>query len=344
MSSGMMVEGKWITDWNARDQKDQSGKFNPKPTTFRDRITANGSDRFKAEAGRYHLYVSLACPWAHRTLIMRELKGLNDAISVSITDPIMSDKGWMFSEASGAIPDSVNHAEYLQEIYVKADPKYTGRVTVPVLWDQQTQTIVNNESREIMRMFDIEFAALATQKIDLYPRHLQQKIDQTIDAIYLPINAGVYRAGFATSQAAYEEAVTELFESLDQWEIILSQQRYLCGNQLTEADICLFATLYRFDSVYYGHFKCNLRRILDYPNLWNYLKDLYQIPEFKATCNLDHIKRGYYRSMTDINPNRIVPQGPILDFDGRHDRDRLLMTTGFITGEVLHLDGGDHYV
>jgi putative glutathione S-transferase len=228
----------------------------------------------------------------------------------------------MFSEAPGAIPDSVNHAQYLQEIYVKANPKYTGRVTVPVLWDKQTQTIVNNESREIIRMFDVEFAELATQKIDLYPRDLQQKIDETIDAIYLPINAGVYRSGFATSQAAYEEAVTELFESLDRWEAVLSKQRYLCGEQLTEADVCMFVTLYRFDSVYHGHFKCNLRRILDYPNLWNYLKDLYQRPEFKATCNLDYTKRGYYMSMTEINPNRIVPKGPIIDFDELHDRDR----------------------
>ncbi|NJR59410.1 MAG: glutathione S-transferase family protein [Cyanobacteria bacterium CRU_2_1] len=322
MVSGMMVEGKWITEGNEGDQRDQSGRFSPMPTTFRDRVTADGSSKFKTEAGRYHLYVALACPWAHRTFIMRELKGLNGAISVSIVDPIMSDKGWKFSEAPGAIPDSMNHAQYLQEIYVKADPKYTGRVTVPVLWDKQTQTIVNNESREIVRMFDVEFAELAPLKIDLYPRDLQQQIDATIDAIYMPINTGVYRAGFATLQAAYEEAVTELFEHLDQWEAILSQQRYLCGTQLTEADICMFTTLYRFDSVYHGHFKCNLRRILDYPNLWNYLKDLYQRPEFKATCNLDHTKRGYYMSMTEINPNRIVPKGPIIDFDERHDRDR----------------------
>lgn len=317
MVSGMMVAGKWITDEN---KQNQSGEFHEIPTTFRDRITADGTSGFKAEAGRYHLYVSLACPWAHRTLIMRELKGLNDAISVSIVDPIMSDKGWMFSEAPGAIPDSVNHAQYLQEIYLKADPKYTGRVTVPVLWDKRSSTIVNNESREIMRMFDVECAELATQKIDLYPRDLQQKIDETINAIYMPINAGVYRSGFATSQAAYEDAVIELFESLDRWETVLSKQRYLCGDQLTEADICMFVTLYRFDSVYYGHFKCNLRRILDYPNLWNYLKDLYQHPEFKATCNLDYTKRGYYMSMTEINPNRIVPKGPIIDFDELHDR------------------------
>lgn len=319
MPSGMMIEGKWTTE---RNDIDRSGKFKEKPTTFRDRITADGCSGFKAEAGRYHLYAALGCPWAHRTLIMRKLKGLNEAISVSIVDPIMSDKGWMFSDAPGTIPDSVNHAQYLQEIYLKADRKYTGRITVPVLWDKQTQTIVNNESREIVRMFDVEFAELAAQKIDLYPGALQQKIDETIDDIYLPINRGVYGAGFATSQAAYEEAVIELFESLDRWETILSEQRYLCGHRLTEADICMFATLYRFDSVYYGHFKCNLRRIIDYPNLWNYLKDLYQRPEFKATCNLDDTKRGYYTSMTEINPNQIVPKGPIIDFDEPHDRDR----------------------
>ncbi len=317
MASGMMVGGKWITNKN---EQNQSGEFHEIPTTFRERVSADGTSGFKAEAGRYHLYVSLACPWAHRTLIMRELKGLNDAISVSIVDPILSDKGWMFSEAPGAILDSVNHAQYLQDIYLKADPKYTERVTVPVLWDRQTQTIINNESREIMRMFDVDFAQLATQKIDLYPRDRQQQIDETIDAIYLPINAGVYRAGFATSQTAYEDAVTLLFENLDRWEVVLSKQRYLCGDLLTEADICMFTTLYRFDSVYYGHFKCNLRRILDYPNLWNYLLDLYQRPEFKATCNLDYTKRAYYMSMTDINPNRIVPNGPIINFDQRHDR------------------------
>lgn len=312
MASGIMVTGQWIADGNKRTE---NREFYLIPTPFRDCVTADGSSGFKAEGGRYHLYVALACPWAHRTLIMREIKGLQDVISVSIVDPIMSDKGWMFSDAPGTIPDTVNHAQYLQEIYLKANPEYTGRVTVPVLWDKQTQIIVNNESREIMRMLDVEFASLATRKIDLYPPDLQQQIDETIDAIYTPINAGVYRAGFAAEQAAYEQAVAELFESLDTWETILSKQRYLCGDSLTEADICMFVTLYRFDSVYYGLFKCNLRRIMDYPNLQNYLKDLYQIPEFKVTCNLDHIKRGYYMSMTDINPQRIVPTGPIVDFD-----------------------------
>jgi putative glutathione S-transferase len=318
MTSGLMVQGKWTTNWH---KSDSSGKFNLIETTFRDRVTADGSSGFKAEAGRYHLYVALACPWAHRTLIMRKLKGLNQVISLSIVDPIMSDKGWMFSDAPEAISDFVNQARYLQEIYLKADPKYTGRVTVPVLWDTQTQTIVNNESREIMRMFDVEFAEWATQNIDLYRGDLQDQIDETIDAIDLAINVGVYRAGFATTQAAYEEAVTELFTSLDHWESVLSEQRYLCGDQLTEADICLFVTLYRFDSVYHNLCKCNLRQILDYPNLWNYLKDLYQRTEFKATCNLEDTKRSYYMSMTEINPNRIVPKGPIIDFEEAHDRN-----------------------
>lgn len=323
MASGMMIAGKWMTD---RTRSNSDGRFDEILTTFRDRITANGSSGFKAEAERYHLYVALACPWAHRTLIMRELKGLNHAISISIVDPIMGNQGWAFSKAPGTIPDWVNQANYLQEIYLKADPNYTGRVTVPVLWDKHTQTIVNNESREILRMFDVEFVDFAAHKIDLYPDHLRQQIDDTIDAIYLPINAGVYRSGFATSQAAYEEAVTELFESLQQWETVLSQQRYLCGDRLTEADICMFTTLYRFDLVYYSHFKCNLRRVIDYPNLWNYLKDLYQIPEFRATCDLDSIKRGYYGSMIEINPNQIVPIGPMINFDEPHDRDRFNQT------------------
>ncbi|MBW4693814.1 MAG: glutathione S-transferase family protein [Lyngbya sp. HA4199-MV5] len=318
MASGMLVKGKWITE---RNDSDQNGKFQEKPTTFRDHITADGSSGFKAEAGRYHLYVSLACPWAHRTLIMRELKGLNDTVSVSIADRILSDQGWSFSQASEAMPDSL--IQYLQEIYLKADPKFTGRVTVPVLWDRQKQTIVNNDSLEIMRMLDVEFEAFSTQTNNFYPRNLRETIDQTINSIFSPINLGVYRAGFATSQVAYEEAVTQLFEHLDRWEMVLSQQRYLCGNQLTEADICLFTTLYRFDSVYYGHFKCNLRRIVDYPNLWKYLKDLYQRPEFKATCNLDYVKHGYYRSMPETNPNQIVPKGPIINFDEPHDRDVL---------------------
>lgn len=319
MALGMMVDGQWTTEWTERDT---SGKFNRMPTKFRNQITADASSGFPAVAGRYHLYVSLACPWAHRTLIMRKLKGLESAIDVSIVDPLLTDQGWHFSSYPGAIPDSVNQAEYLQDIYRQAKADYTGRVTVPVLWDKQTQTIVNNESREIIRMFDTQFGAIAESNLDLYPTELRDQIDQTIEAIYMPINNGVYRSGFATSQAAYEEAVTELFEALDHWESVLGQQRYLCGDRLTEADICMFTTLLRFDPVYHGHFKCNLKRIVDYPNLWNYLKDVYQFPGIQDTCNLDHIKRHYYASHTQINPTGIVPKGPLIDFSAPHDRDR----------------------
>jgi glutathionyl-hydroquinone reductase len=310
--SGMLIAGKWEDEWK---EHNPDGQYNPKPTQFRNFVTADGSSGYPAAAGRYHLYVALGCPWAQRTLIMRELKGLQDVISVAIVDPIMSDHGWIFSDAPGAIPDTVNQAQYLYEIYLKADPNYTGRVTVPVLWDRQQHTIVNNESREIMRMLDVEFVEFATQNVDFYPRELQYQIDATIDAIVAKISVGVYQAGFTTSQTVYEAAVTAVFEALDQWEAVLGKQPYLCGNQLTEADIGFFTTLYRFDAVYYSHFKCNFRRIIDYPNLWHYLKALYQWPEFKVTCNLDQIKRGYYMSMPEINPSRIVPIGPILDFE-----------------------------
>ena len=275
MALGMLIDGKWMTE---RQQEDQQGRFVRPNTTFRHKITADGSSSFKAERDRYHLYVSLACPWAHRTLIVRQLKGLADVISVSIVDPVMGDEGWEFSNAPGSIPDFVNQTQFLREIYLKVEPKYTGRVTVPVLWDKQTGTIVNNESREIMRMLDTEFEAIAQPDPNLYPEELQQVIDETIDAIYEPINNGVYRAGFATKQVSYEEAVTQLFEALDHWEGVLEKQRYLCGDRLTAADICLFTTLFRFDTVYYVHFKCNLRQIRDYPNLWGYLRDIYQYP------------------------------------------------------------------
>jgi glutathionyl-hydroquinone reductase len=304
---GMLIEGKWTDEWKERNP---NGRYTPTPTTFRHRVTIDDGSEFRAEAGRYHLYVALGCPWAHRTLIMRELKGLQQVISISIVDPVMSDRGWSFLNT----PDSVNHAQHLSEIYLKADPNYTGRVTVPVLWDRQRQTIVNNESHEIVRMFDVEFAALAMQNVSFYPRELQPQIDATIEVIATLVSRRVYDAGFTTSQAVYEAAVTDIFAQLDHWETVLGQQRYVCGDRMTEADIGFFTTLYRFDSVYYSHFKCNLRRIVDYPNLWNYLKSLYQRPEFKVTCNLDHIKQGYYKSMHEINPSRIVPKGPILNF------------------------------
>lgn len=319
MGLGLLHQGQWVSE---REQEDTKGRFVRPSTTFRHWITADGSSEFPAAADRYHLYVSLACPWAHRTLIMRQLKGLVDAISVSVVDPVIDQNGWEFSNAPGAIPDTVNQARYLWELYVKAEPDYSGRVTVPILWDKQTGQIVNNESREIIRMLDTQFGSIAPTDLDLYPPALQPTIDTTIDAIYQPINNGVYRSGFATTQAAYEEGVTELFEALDRWETVLGKQRYLCGDQLTEADICLFTTLLRFDPVYYVHFKCNLRRIVDYPNLWGYLRDIYQYPGVKATCNLEHIKLHYYKSHPKVNPTRIVPKGPLIDFDSEHGRDR----------------------
>lgn len=325
MALGMMIEGKWTT---TRNQEDAQGKFTRPSTTFRSQITADGTNGYKAEADRYHLYVSWACPWAHRTAIMRKLKGLEAVITLSVVDPEMGEDGWAFLDEPGCIPDTVNQTRYLRDVYLKADSHYTGRITVPVLWDKQTATIVNNESREIIRMFDTEFGAFTTKDVNFYPEALRETIDQTIDAIYQPINNGVYRAGFATTQTAYEEAVTELFDSLDHWEAVLQQQRYLCGDRITEADWCLFTTLLRFDPVYYGHFKCNLRRIIDYPNLWNYLKDLYQQPEIEQTCNLDHIKQHYYKSHPQVNPTQIVPKGPIIDFNAPHDRDKLATSNG----------------
>ncbi|MDJ0567905.1 MAG: glutathione S-transferase family protein [Pleurocapsa sp. MO_192.B19] len=318
MATGMMIEGKWT---NQEYEQDNKGRFQRNPTTFRDRVSASEADRivtddsssFPAVANRYHLYVSYACPWAHRTLIMRSLKGLTDAISISVVDPLMGSDGWEFSDFPSTIPDMVNETKYLREVYALADNNYTGRVTVPILWDKQTSTIVNNESREIIRMFDTEFNQIAKNDLDLYPQELQEKIDRAIDDIYQPINNGVYKAGFAQSQEAYEEAVTELFAALDYWENILAKQNYLCGDSLTEADICMFTTLFRFDAVYYVHFKCNLRHIWDYPNLWNYLKKIYHHPGVKDTCNLEHIKLHYYQSHPHINPSGIVPDGPLIE-------------------------------
>lgn len=315
MTLGMLVNGKWVKEWTERDAQ---GKFNRMPTQFRDRITADGSSGFKTQSGRYHLYVSLGCPWAHRTAIMWKLKGLEEIISLSIVDPVISEDGWMFSDYSGCLPDFVNDARYLREVYLKANPNYTGRVTVPVLWDKLTSTIVNNESRQIIRMFDTEFYTLANLNFNFYLPDLQLVIDETIDKIYQPINNGVYRVGFANSQAAYESAVAELFQALDYWEKVLEKQKYLCGDRITEADWCMFTTLLRFDVAYYGLFKCNLRRIIDYPNLWNYLKHLYQQPGVKEVCNIDHIKRLYYVGLPQLNPTQIVPAGPLIDFEAAH--------------------------
>jgi putative glutathione S-transferase len=265
----------------------------------------------------------MACPWAHRVLITRRLLGLEDVISVSVVDPLMGDDGWVFSDKSDCGLDTVNGAASLGEIYLKARSNYTGRVTVPVLWDRELGTIVNNESRELIRMLGTSFCQLGRIGVNLYPDQYRQLIDDTIDAIYEPINNGVYRAGFAKTQAAYDLAVVELFEALDHWEAHLGEQRYLCGPELTEADICLFTTLVRFDSVYVTHFKCNIRRLVDYPNLWAYTREIYQLPGVAETCNIDHIKRHYFWSHTSINPRRVVPRGPVIDFEQPHDRRRL---------------------
>ena len=317
MAPGMLVEGEWKTESR---REDEEGRFIRPSSAFRHFVTADGSSGYKAEPGRYHLYISWACPWAHRTAIMRKLKGLEWAVSMSVLDPVMGEESWVFSDRPGCIPDPVNGAERLHEIYTKADPGYTGRVSTPVFWDKKESTIVNNESREIMRMLDTEFKAFAKEDANFYPEDMGEEIDRTLDELYEPVNNGVYRTGFATKQTAYDEAVTELFGALDHWEEVLARRRYLCGDRITEADWAFFTTLVRFDPVYHGHFKCNLRRIVDYPNLWGYLKDLYQQPGVAETVDLDHIKRHYYVTHKSINPTGIVPKGPILYYDSPHNR------------------------
>jgi len=312
MALGQLIDGKWTTTWT---EQDDSGQFKRMPTQFHDWITADGSSGFKAEPGRYHLYVSLGCPWAHRTVLLRALKGLQPVIGLSIVDPVISEQGWRFSQRFGSSPDHLYGVEYLWQIYVKAKADYSGRVTVPVLWDQNTQTIVNNESRQIIEMLNTEFNQFAAfPERDFYPQELRSHIDATLDAIYQPINNGVYRSGFASSQAAYIEAVTELFEALDHWETVLSQQRYLVGDSITLADWCLFTTLFRFELAYYGLFKTNLKRLVDYPHLWNYCRDLYQQPGVRQWCNPEHVKQLYYAGLRELNPSGIVPVGPEIDY------------------------------
>ena len=321
---GLLQEGKWVDQWY--DTKSTNGRFVRKAPQFRNWVTADGAagpsgkGGFKAEPGRYHLYVSLACPWAHRTLIVRALKGLEKMISVSVVHWYMAENGWTFDVGDGVVPDTVNGAQFLYQVYTKAKPDYSGRVTVPVLWDKQTKTIVSNESPEIIRMFNAAFDEVGAVQGDYYPEHLRSEIDALNDRIYTTVNNGVYRCGFATTQAAYEEAITPLFDTLDWLEDILSRKRYLTGGQITEADWRLFTTLIRFDPVYVGHFKCNIRRIADYPNLSNYLRDLYQQPGIARTVNMEHIKRHYYESHTSINPSRVVPKGPDIDYKTPHDR------------------------
>jgi putative glutathione S-transferase len=301
----------------------ESGEFVRQDDAFRDWVSRDGSSGFLAEAGRYHLYVSWACPWAHRTIIVRHLKGLESVLSMSVVDPVRDDRGWRFTEGEGHGPDPVNGFGFLSEAYLATDPHYQGRVTVPVLWDRTTKRIVSNSDDDLLRIFNAEFDAFANSKLDLCPQDLRPAIDALNDRIYQYVNNGVYRTGFATSQAAYEAAVYPLFELLDELEIRLENRRFLFGSQPLETDWRLFVTLIRFDAVYFGHFKCNLRRIVDYPNLFGYLCDLYNWPGIAETVNFDHIKRHYYYTHDDINPTRIVPVGPIQDFSKRHDRQRL---------------------
>ncbi|MEB3356368.1 MAG: glutathione S-transferase family protein [Synechococcales bacterium] len=321
---GLLIDGVWHDQWY--DTKSTGGRFIRQESQFRNWVTADGSPGpsgeggFKAEAGRYHLYVSYACPWAHRTLIFRALKGLEEMISLSVVDWFMGDRGWTFESAPGVIPDPIHNAQYLYEVYTQVNPEYTGRVTVPVLWDRQRQTIVNNESAEIIRMFNSAFDGIGAAPGDYYPEDLRDEIHALNDRIYDTVNNGVYKAGFATTQDAYEEAVKPLFDSLDWLEGILSQKRYLTGDRPTEADWRLFTTLVRFDAVYVGHFKCNLRRIVDYPHLWAYVRDLYQTPGVAETVNFQHIKGHYYQSHGTINPTGVVPLGPEIDFLEPHGR------------------------
>jgi glutathionyl-hydroquinone reductase len=326
MAHGVFVDGVWHTQWY--DAAANGGRFVPAEPVFRNWVTPDGKagpsgeGGFAAERGRYHLYVSLACPYAHRTVIFRKLKELESVISMSILDPVMGEQGWEFGTTPGAIADTVNGKQRLGEIYLLADARYTGRVSVPVLWDKERRTIVNNESPEIIRMLNSAFAALTNDRADYSPAELRAEIDRVNARVYSDVNIGVYRAGFATTQNAYEEGCRAVFAALDWLEDLLSRQRYLVGERLTEADWRLFTTLVRFDAVYNSHFKCNLRRIADYPNLSNYLRDLFQVPGIADTVNMDHIKRHYFMSMTAINPTRIVPLGPELDFSTAHDRGR----------------------
>ncbi len=321
---GLLVDGKWVDQWY--DTKASKGHFKRKPSQFRNWITADGSaglsgkTGFKAEAGRYHLYISNACPWAHRTMIFRCLKGLEDMIDVSVVHPFMGADGWTFAEGKGVVPDPINNVEFAHQIYTAADADYTGRVTVPILWDKAQGTIVSNESSEIIRMFNTAFDGVGAKVGDFYPEAKRAEIDALNERIYSSVNNGVYKAGFSTTQAAYEEAVVPLFESLDWLEGILAKQRYLTGGKITEADWRLFTTLIRFDPVYVGHFKCNLKRIQDFPALSGYVRDLFQHPGVAKTVNMAHIKDHYYGSHESVNPTRVVPLGPEIDNFAPHGR------------------------
>jgi putative glutathione S-transferase len=315
---GLLVDGQWKDQWY--DTKNSEGKFVRQDSKFRDTIEASADAKFPAESGRYHLYVSLACPWAHRTLIFRSLKGLEQHISVSVVSPDMLENGWEFGQYDAATEDHLFDFEYMHQVYTKVKPDITTRVTVPVLFDKQTQQIVNNESADIIRILNSAFNELTGNYVDYYPSELHEQIDLINSYVYDNINNGVYKSGFATTQAAYEEAVVALFSALDKVESILSKQRYLVSNEITEADWRLFTTLIRFDPVYVGHFKCNLKQIADYPNMFNYMKELYQIEGVAQTTNFDHIKRHYYFSHTMINPTQVVPKGPDQNLLSPHNR------------------------
>ena len=325
---GLLIDGQWHDQWY--DTKSSNGKFVRTEAQYRHWITRDGSAGptgdagFRAEPGRYHLYVSLACPWAHRTLIVRALKGLQDQISFDVVHPLMLEHGWAFdSDFSAATGDRVNQKQFMHQIYTLCESDYTGRVTVPVLWDKQNQTIVSNESSEIIRMLNTGFNEIGATDLDLCPQSLQSEIDHWNQFIYEPVNNGVYKAGFATTQAAYDEAVVNLFEHLDRLEERLTSRRYLVGEQLTDTDIRLFTTLIRFDPVYVQHFKCDRRRIAEYPALANYLRDIYQLPGVAETCDLDHIRHHYYRSHPTINPHGIISYGPEFDLMAQHGRENL---------------------
>lgn len=323
---GLLVEGRWQDQWY---ESSKDGAFQREQAKRRNWVTADGrpgpsgEGGFKAEAGRYHLYVSLACPWAHRTLIVRKLKGLESLIDVSVVSWLMRENGWTFDKQTGSTGDPLDSHTFMYQRYLADTPDYTGRVTVPVLWDKKLQRIVSNESSEIIRMFNSAFDDLTGNHLDLYPEALRPEINRLNDRIYPAVNNGVYRAGFATSQGAYEEAFDEVFAELDALEKLLGEKRYLSGDYLTEADVRLFTTLIRFDAVYHGHFKCNLRRIADYPNLSNWLREMYQLPGVAETVDFVHIKHHYYASHATINPTGVVPKGPEQDFSGTHDRARL---------------------
>ena len=302
------------------EEQSDAGEFERQEDAFRGWVTPEGSSEFPAAAGRYHLYVSWACPWAHRTILFRRIKGLEKMIGMTVVDPIRDDRGWAFREGAGHTADPINGFKFLSEAYLKSDAAYQGRVTVPVLWDKETRQIVSNSDDDLLRMFNSAFNGLGANPVDLYPPEHRAEIDELNQLIYETVNNGVYRAGFATTQSAYESAVVPLFQTLDQIENRLSKKRYLFGEKPLETDWRLFVTLVRFDAVYHGHFKCNLRRIVDYPNVFGYLCDLYQQPGVADTVNFDHIKRHYYYTHDDINPTRIVPLGPIQDLAKAHGR------------------------